>query len=39
MRLIRSLVVQLGGELAVESTAAGSTFRVRGKRYAAEIAA
>jgi two-component sensor histidine kinase len=39
MRMIRSLAVQLGGELEVETNPGGSTFRVLGKHYAAEIAA
>jgi two-component sensor histidine kinase len=39
MRMIKSLAVQLGGQLEVASTAQGSTFRVLRRRYAADIAA
>ena len=39
MRMIKSLAVQLGGEIEVFSSPEGSTFRVVAKRYAAEMAA
>jgi two-component sensor histidine kinase len=39
MRLIRSLAQQLDGELVIESSDGGATFRVLGRRYAAEHAA